>query len=331
VEGMILLVLPLSLLLIISVLELARVRDLLTVVVLLSVYSGIVAVSFAVLGAVDVSYTEAVVGSSISTILLMLLLSRVDPYELSPGGRLQRVTAGLTAAGVALVLFYGMLALPRFGDPDAPPSTHVSPYYTENSVRDSNTPNTVTAVLTDYRGFDTLIETVVVLTAALACMLVIGAGRAKRSVVRPFASLMLSNFLGPLIASLQLFLFYVIMHGHYSPGGAFQGGTLLACSFILPLLANAQGAFVVIGPRTAIVMAVLGVIIFAGVGVTSMLVGRPLLDYGGLPFGPADEPGRRALGTLLIEVGVALTVAGSLVSIYYSLERGLEGRQGGSS
>jgi multicomponent Na+:H+ antiporter subunit B len=329
---MILLILPLSLLLILSVVELGRVRDLLAAVVLLSVYSGIVAVSFAVLGAVDVAYTEAVVGSSISTILLMLLLARVDPYELARGSRVQTGIALLAAAGVGVVLVYGMLALPRFGDLDSPPSTHVSPYYTENSLRDSKTPNTVTAVLTDYRGFDTLIETVVVLTAALACMLVVGAGRGtKRAVVRPFASLMLSKLLGPLIASLQLFLFYVIMHGHYSPGGAFQGGTLLACSLILPLLANAPGAFVVIGPRTAAAMAVVGVIIFGGVGITSMLVGRPLLDYGGLPFGPADEAGRRALGTLLIEVGVALTVAGSLVSIYYSLESEMEGPHGGSS
>lgn len=318
------LVLTLSLLLVLCVVALIRVRDLLASVVLMSIYSAILAVSFAVLGAVDVSFIEAVVGASISTILLMMLLRRVDPFELSWGGKVQTAAALLASAGVATILFYGISALPPFGDPNAPANLHVSPYYIENSVRDAATPNTVTAVLTDYRGFDTLIETVVVLTAALACMLVMGTRSVGvRPSFRPYRSLILRNLMRPLIVSLQLFLIYVVVHGHYSPGGAFQGGTLLACSLILPLLADRKGPFLVIGPRTAIVMAVLGVIIFTGVGIIPMLIGQPFLDYGSLPFGPADDAARRAFGTLLIEVGVTLAVAGALVSIFYSLSREL--------
>ncbi len=331
-EGMIPLILTLSLLLTFCVFALIRVRDLLAAVVLLAIYSAILAISFALLSAVDVSFTEAVVGSSISTILLMMLLRRVDPYELVLVGKRQWIFAVLTSAGIAGVLLYGVVALPPFGDPQAPAHVHVSPYYTENSLRDTDTPNTVTSVLTDYRSFDTLIETLVVLIAAFSCMLVMATRSVGESpAFRPFRSLILRNLLGPLLASLQLFLIYVVVHGHYTPGGAFQGGTLLACSFILPLLADPKRRFLVIGPRTAAVMSAIGVAIFAGVGAIPMLFGGPFLDYGSLPFGPAEAAARRAFGTLLIEVGVTLAVAGALVSIFYSLNRELKSGEGESS
>ena len=72
---------------------------------------------------------------------------------------------------LALMLF-AVADLPGRGDPDAPASQHVSPFYIENSVEDTKTPNIVTAVLVDYRGYDTLGEAVVIFTAGLACILI---------------------------------------------------------------------------------------------------------------------------------------------------------------
>ncbi|TVR53456.1 MAG: hypothetical protein EA421_11195 [Gemmatimonadales bacterium] len=65
--------------------------------------------------------------------------------------------------------------LPARGDPGAPASVNpqVSVYYIENAYTDSATPNMVTAVLADYRGFDTFGEAVVVVTAALSCLLIL--------------------------------------------------------------------------------------------------------------------------------------------------------------
>jgi multicomponent Na+:H+ antiporter subunit B len=77
----------------------------------------------------------------------------------------------IVALGVVLV--WGSGDLPLRGDPDAPAPTHVATYYTENSLSDSKTPNAVTAVLADYRGFDTFGEAVVVVAAALACLLIL--------------------------------------------------------------------------------------------------------------------------------------------------------------
>jgi multicomponent Na+:H+ antiporter subunit B len=77
------------------------------------------------------------------------------------------------AAGV---LFMASTALPPFGDPAAPAATHVSPRYIEQGRAETGAGNLVTAVLADYRGYDTLGETVVIFTAGLACLLIVGTG-----------------------------------------------------------------------------------------------------------------------------------------------------------
>lgn len=78
-----------------------------------------------------------------------------------------------TLAAFLALLLYVERDLPSRGDPRAPASTHVSPSYLEQSLLDMKTPNVVTAVLADYRSYDTLGETVVIFTAGLACVLIL--------------------------------------------------------------------------------------------------------------------------------------------------------------
>ncbi|CAN5736601.1 DUF4040 domain-containing protein [soil metagenome] len=159
-------------LLLITALAVIRVRDMFALVVLLSVYSGLFAVILAVMGAPDVAFTEAVVGTSVSTIFFMALLRRINPMELSRYSRSRRLLAWVPALAIGGLLLYGVNALPAFGDAASPPTVYLSPEYIARSLHDTHTPNVVTAILADYRSFDTLIETAVVLTAALACLLV---------------------------------------------------------------------------------------------------------------------------------------------------------------
>jgi multicomponent Na+:H+ antiporter subunit B len=74
---------------------------------------------------------------------------------------------------VGAALIYGTLGMPEWGDPNSPAATHVSPYYLERSLEDADTPNVVTTVLADYRGYDTLGETTVIFTAGIACILLL--------------------------------------------------------------------------------------------------------------------------------------------------------------
>jgi multicomponent Na+:H+ antiporter subunit B len=79
----------------------------------------------------------------------------------------------ITALLLGAVLIYGTLDMPKWGDPHSPANTHVSPYYLRHSLEDTATPNVVTSVLADYRGYDTLGETTVIFTAGMACILLL--------------------------------------------------------------------------------------------------------------------------------------------------------------
>ena len=85
-----------------------------------------------------------------------------------------------TVTGLLLIL--GSLDMSDTGDPGSPPATHVSPRYIESGLEETAVPNMVTAVLADYRGFDTLGEVTVIFTAAVAVLLILRSGREEDDV-----------------------------------------------------------------------------------------------------------------------------------------------------
>ena len=91
-----------------------------------------------------------------------------------------KILSLMTVFLVGAALIYGTLDMPKWGDPQSPASTHVSPYYLNHSLEDTATPNVVTSVLADYRGYDTFGETVVIFTAGMACILLLKTGRKRR-------------------------------------------------------------------------------------------------------------------------------------------------------
>jgi multicomponent Na+:H+ antiporter subunit B len=73
-----------------------------------------------------------------------------------------------------------VLDMPHYGDPNAPIQVHVAPTYLAASVPQTTVPNVVTSVLASYRGYDTLGETTVILTAGVGVMLLLGGKRRRR-------------------------------------------------------------------------------------------------------------------------------------------------------
>jgi multicomponent Na+:H+ antiporter subunit B len=147
----------------VTVVVLARNRNLFAVVVLAGVYSFLMATVLVAMDAVDVAMTEASVGAGISTVLLLGALYLCRSEEARPAQR-PWVPLGVSIAVVAL-LVYGTLGLPEFADPQAPIHQHVVPRYLNDIRQEVDVPNVVTAVLASYRGYDTLGETTVVFTA----------------------------------------------------------------------------------------------------------------------------------------------------------------------
>jgi multicomponent Na+:H+ antiporter subunit B len=72
-----------------------------------------------------------------------------------------------------IILIYGTHDMPDWVNPRSPASIHVSPRYLEKTLEETATPNAVTSVLADYRGYDTLGETTVIFTAGISCILIL--------------------------------------------------------------------------------------------------------------------------------------------------------------
>ena len=150
-----------------AIVGIARTREVFGVVVLLGIYSFLVAGLMLALDAVDVAMTEAAVGAGISTVLFLgaMFLTKA-PDESAPRSRAAPIAAvALTGA----MLLYGISDLPPFGVAGNP--VHVAgPDYMARTIEETGIPNAVTSVLASYRGFDTLGETTVILTAGIGVL-----------------------------------------------------------------------------------------------------------------------------------------------------------------
>ncbi len=164
----------------ITAVAIVRMTNLFSIIMLFGIFSLLSSGLFVVMDAADVAFTEAAVGAGISTVLMLatLALTKDHHEKKSTVHRPWLPLAVVSITGAALI--YGTLDIPRFGSPDAPPQTHVAPYYLEQSMPQTGVPNVVTSILASYRGFDTLGETAVVFTAGIAVLLLIG-GRRSRS------------------------------------------------------------------------------------------------------------------------------------------------------
>ena len=121
-----------------------------------------------------------------------------------------------------------------------------------------------------------------------------------------------------LVPFMWLFAAYVLVHGHDSPGGGFQAGVILAASIILLRLVRGRETVSVLTSHGALTLACAGPLLYAGIGVASLLFGGDFLDYGALPL-PMDPVQVRVIGTLGIEAGVMIGVVGVLVLIFDTL------------
>ena len=122
-----------------------------------------------------------------------------------------------------------------------------------------------------------------------------------------------SKFLIPLIL---LFALYVQFHGDFGPGGGFQAGVIFSSALILySLVFGLNAAEKIIPPRVLRILASLGLVIYAGVGLITLMLGANYLDYN--VMGSTQIKGQH-LGILLVELGVGMTVASIMLIIFFT-------------
>lgn len=257
---------------------------------------------------------------------------------------LSKVFATLAVVITGSLLLYGVSDFPSFGDPHSPPnagvpgSESISQYFITESYGDTKVPNLVTSVLADYRGYDTMFETVVIFAAGMAifAILRVTGDNAEQSPRRKkeasftngdHSRIIVGTTCRVVVPIIQLFALYVVAHGHHSPGGGFQGGVILGASFIIIALAqNLNAALRRLSEQSYIRIASIGIIIYAAFGVLCQVLEKNFLDYGVLQSilftdGPEMARSHSMLG---VEVGVAFTVTAIMFAIYANLSsRGL--------
>ena len=117
-----------------------------------------------------------------------------------------------------------------------------------------------------------------------------------------------------LIPYILLFALYVQFHGDYGPGGGFQAGVIFAAGFILySLIYGIENSRKVAPPALVHFFVAFGLLLYAGVGLAGIVLGGNYLDYGVLAHDPAEG---QHLGILLIELGVGITVAAVMITIF---------------
>ena len=120
-----------------------------------------------------------------------------------------------------------------------------------------------------------------------------------------------------LIPHILLFALYVQFHGDYGPGGGFQAGVIFAAAFLLYGMVFGLERARQAAPHGAVeTIFALGVLIFAGVGITTMLLGGNFLDYDLLDT--HDPAHGQEYGIISVELGVLVTVFGVMVGLFYA-------------
>ena len=255
------------------------------------------------------------------------------------------------------LLLFGVGDFPEWGDPHSPAnqgpklesgeqvSKAVSQDFLTETYEVTKVPNVVTAVLADYRGYDTMFETVVVFAVGLAIFAILrvfGDGsdtppmRAVEDdtfVEGDHSRIIIGTTCKLLIPIIQLFALYVIAHGHYSPGGGFQGGVIMGASFILLAIArDLKSALDWFSEKNFMTLASVGILIYAGLGVLCQFFERNFLDYGALKVFmiSSDHPEQmaRSYSMLGVEIGVAFTVTAIMFAIYANLSSRGELKEG---
>lgn len=232
------------------------------------------------------------------------------------------VAAIILFVPAALFLFPDIL--PAVGDSNSPVNSYLSTYYIENSLSDTGAHNMVTAVLADYRGFDTLFETCVMFLAGITALMVLSSTakvnksqRVQHEIGRvSFSGTILDTAFRVIVPIIVIYAFYVFAHGETSLGGGFQAGALLAIAYmidrIIPSFNNSLGNMT---EEIAAMTAGAGVFIYILTGLLPMFNGGNFLQYEKLPFGAETAAELHGTGIIMIEIGVVVCVMATIINI----------------
>lgn len=272
-------------------------RSLRQAVILFIVFGLVVALAWARLRAPDIALAEAAIGSGLAGALLLAALRDRRPGD--DAARRAPVWQSMAVGGLvtALVMLLAWAFLEVQGGRANEPLANI----VQAKLHESGVSNPVTAVLLNFRAYDTLLELTVLLAALLGVMS-LGPQRSPMRSAEPMAT----GLIGWLIPLLILAGGYLLWVGAHAPGGAFQAGALLAAAAVLAHLGGRR-EFQLPGHTRLRLLAVAGCAVFTLVGVATLLGSGVLLQL------PPDWAGGLIL---LIELFATASIATALFLVY---------------
>lgn len=297
------------------------VRDRLTSVVTFILLGGLLAVLWTAVRAPDVALAEAAIGTGVTGALLVDAVADRRSTRASSGrgrGRLLAwAAAALGGAGLVVVLVSAVLAADDTGG--GVPLTGA----VDEAMGSAAVGHEITAVLLDFRAYDTLLEVAVILVAvvgayALASAIPSGANSALSAASavaeaptspQPPAQTLV-DFLRMAAPVLLLLAAWLLFAGAYEPGGAFQGGAMLAGTAILAAGAGAAPALLDGFSGRATVS--IGPLAFLAAGGAGALFAGHWLHM---------PPGLEAPATVAVEAALAVSIGAGLATLFLTVRR----------
>jgi multicomponent Na+:H+ antiporter subunit B len=230
------------------------------------------------------------------------------------------------AAGLAALLLWGVAGLPDFGHYRGPYGHILNAV----GVQQRHATDIVTAVVFDYRGFDTLGEELILFASAVAVALLLREARDER-IGRPRLRQSSDGVRAVGLAAVGLTVvtgLYVVAHGYITPGGGFQGGVVLAAAVVLVFVAGEYRAFRRAAPTPVVDLAEgTGAGGYVVIGLVALVLGDAYL-HNLLPLGTAGT--LASAGSIpMLNVAVALEVAAAFVLVFTEFLEELAVKEGG--
>jgi multisubunit Na+/H+ antiporter MnhB subunit len=257
----------------------------------------LVALSWVRLGAPDVALAEAAIGAGLTGALLLRSARRLKPAEKRILPSAQRIIAALMAAGFAVGLVWVFYTAP---------GTSFYPTLVNERLAGSGVSNPVTAVLLNFRAWDTLLEIAVLFVALVLVRIVAPAHPqpvALGELMLPFARIVV-----PMSAFLAG---HLLWQGASEPGGAFQAGAMLTGGLLVLFLGGYAGPT----PRIlswGTVLALRGLAVFALAALGAEAMTGTLLLY---------PEGAEKFWILAIEAALTLSIAAMLCLLFCGMPR----------
>ncbi|KKO52375.1 Na+/H+ antiporter subunit A [Paenibacillus sp. DMB20] len=308
-----------------SVLVLPLVRTRLVAIILTGMAGYMVTLFFVLFRAPDLALTQMIV-ETVSVMLFLLCFYHLPKLRKEEVPLRFKWTNALISIGVGVTV-----TLIALGASSARMFEPISDFFIKESYESAGGKNVVNVILVDFRGFDTMLEIMVLGIAALGIYalikidpgdVILGKREKRLDIMLPHSNDVILRTISKVVIFIVLtFAVYLFLSGHNSTGGGFIGGLMTAAALVLLSMAFGMNVSEKVIPVDFRRMIAAGLLIALLTAMGSFLFGVPFLSHA---FGHFDLPllGDTELATaVLFDLGVYLAVVGVTMTIIYSIGR----------